>query len=60
MIKALINVNLLVPSKSSLPEASLSPEDTGMHGPAASALSCLHDLPPTAKLLEGLHSVQGI
>lgn len=59
-MKWLINTNLLVSSKSSLSEASLSPEDTGMHGPVASPLSCLHDLPSTAKLLERLHTIQGI
>lgn len=51
---------LLLSSKSSLSEAPLPPEDPGMHGPAASPLSCLHDLPSTAKLLERLHIVQGI
>lgn len=55
-----ILILLLLSSKSSLSEAPLPSEDPGVHGPAASALSCLHDLPSTAKLLERLHIVQGI
>lgn len=50
----------LLSSKSSLSEAPLPAEDPGVHGPAASPLPCLHDLPSTAKLLERLHPVQGI
>lgn len=55
-----ILILLLPSSKSSLSEAPVPSKDPGMHGPAASPLSCLHDLPSTAKLLERLHPVQGI
>lgn len=59
-LMGIILILLLPSSKSSLSEAPLPSKDPGMHGPAASPLSCLHDLPSTAKLLERLHPVQGI